>query len=484
MPDNVIVRPFRSSDAESLIALWREVFPASQPWHDSTASLCRKRNRFDNLIFVAISDDRLVGGVMAGYDGVRGWIYSLSVVPDQRRNGIGRMLMEHAETELRRLGCPKINLQIRGDNAEVKAFYRRIGFQQEDRASFGKALSSEITKREYSDQSIVVSDEIHLSPVVLSDRDACLRYLNETDEFFSHTAAIPFPYRPFDADQWLMRSANDAATNGAPVNWAIRRNDHQLIGTIGLINLAKGKKSEVGYWLAKPFWGQGIMTDVVRAFCLFAFENFELQRISARVFATNPASSSVLKKAGFDHEGTLRNEFFREDEPVDVLWYGLLREDLSRLEVRERDENSIDECPTRAEAKFVDDRIDKYNVEQTGRDDCRPLQMVIRDGNSKVVAGLTGLTVLDWFYVSTLWVDQNHRRNGLGARLLKAAENRATERGCIGACLSTFTFQAPDFYRGLGYECCGQIDDYPIGQSLFFMKKKLRKPPSSKRNLN
>lgn len=471
MTEDVIIRPFQSGDAESLISLWREVFASSQPWNDSLTSLGRKRNRFDNLIFVAFSHDQLVGGVMAGYDGIRGWIYRLSVAHDQRRLGIGRMLMEREESELRRLGCPKVNLQVRGDNAEVQAFYTRCGYRQEDRASFGKPLSPDLDQDD-SIEPIVVNEQIRLSPVDRSDRDACLKYLNETDEFFTHTAVIPFPYREFDADQWLLRTRLDALMNESPVNWAIRNSEDELIGTIGLINLAPGQKSEVGYWLAKPFWKQGIMTKVVRAFCKYAFARIDLQRISARVFSTNAASSKVLTKAGFDHEGTLRNEFFRV-EGVDVLWYGFLRENLQRLDAKNSNGRSIDESPTKAEAKFVDDKIDEYNVEQTGRDDCKPLQMVVRDRDDKVIAGLTGLTVLDWFYVSTLWVDENHRRAGLGAKLLEAAEKQAAQRGCIGACLTTFSFQAPDFYRGQGYESCGRIDDYPIGQTLFFMKKML-----------
>ncbi|MEM1293507.1 MAG: GNAT family N-acetyltransferase, partial [Cyanobacteria bacterium P01_H01_bin.162] len=73
-----------------------------------------------------------------GYDDHRGWIYSLAVAPELRRCGIGSQLMRHAEHELALLGCPKINLQVRADNAEVVAFYESLGFRAEARISMGK----------------------------------------------------------------------------------------------------------------------------------------------------------------------------------------------------------------------------------------------------------------------------------------------------------------------------------------------------------
>ena len=75
---------------------------------------------------------------MAGYDGHRGWIYSLAVAPDLRGRGVGRALMAHAEAALAALGCPKINLQVVGANAEVVGFYRALGYSVEDRVSLGK----------------------------------------------------------------------------------------------------------------------------------------------------------------------------------------------------------------------------------------------------------------------------------------------------------------------------------------------------------
>ena len=84
--------------------------------------------------------DRIVASVMVGYDGHRGWINYLAVAPDQQRAGVGQALMAEAEQRLRAIGCPKINLQVRADNSEAVAFYRSIGFQQDNVISFGKRL--------------------------------------------------------------------------------------------------------------------------------------------------------------------------------------------------------------------------------------------------------------------------------------------------------------------------------------------------------
>ena len=91
----------------------------------------------DDLILIAEESETVVGACMAGYDGHRGWLYALAVRPESRRNGLGVRIVLHAVEKLRELGCIKVNLQIRSDNAEVEAFYRTLGFAREDRISMG-----------------------------------------------------------------------------------------------------------------------------------------------------------------------------------------------------------------------------------------------------------------------------------------------------------------------------------------------------------
>lgn len=329
MQTDCLVRRFQAGDGESLIGLWERVLPDARPWSAPKASLIRKLNRGDGLVFVAEKNGDVVGAVKAGYDGVRGWIYSLAVLPEVRRRGIGRELLQAAESALIDLGCPKVNLQVLSTNREVVAFYERCGYQVEKRASLGKTLIDDSPPVADSFPTLRVTDEISLSQISWDDRPAYQKHLNETDEFQRNTAGIPFPYTEFDVDQWLSGVVNLSVARDRKINLAIRNSDGELIGEVGALDFIENEQGEIGYWLARPFWGQGITTAAVRRFCDFAFERFQLQRIYAKVFATNPRSARVLSKVGFRHEGTLRNGYFRDGQPVDDLLFGLLRDEFS-----------------------------------------------------------------------------------------------------------------------------------------------------------
>lgn len=134
------VRPFAPADRVDVAALWSTVFPDDRPWNGAAAVIARKRARRDGLLWVASRGPRVVGAVMAGWDGQRGWIYHLAVDAAERRRGVGRALVAAAECELRRRGCPKINLQVVGSNGDVVAFYEKLGWRVEERVSMGKTL--------------------------------------------------------------------------------------------------------------------------------------------------------------------------------------------------------------------------------------------------------------------------------------------------------------------------------------------------------
>ncbi len=130
------VRTYAAKDAERLINLWSKVFPNDPPHNDPTLVL-QKKLAVDNLIFVIEDGADLIGACMAGYDGHRGWLYSVAVLPESRRAGAGTQLVKKAMQALNQLGCQKINLQIRADNTEVKSFYQSLGFDIEERLSMG-----------------------------------------------------------------------------------------------------------------------------------------------------------------------------------------------------------------------------------------------------------------------------------------------------------------------------------------------------------
>jgi ribosomal protein S18 acetylase RimI-like enzyme len=134
----MIVRRYREHDLPGVKALWEEVFPTDPLWNRAEVAIPEKLAFQSELLFVAEEEGAILGTAMAGYDGHRGWLYSVAVMPSRQAMGIGRSLVEAAEAALGRLGCGKINLQVRSTNEAVIGFYRRLGYEVEDRISMGK----------------------------------------------------------------------------------------------------------------------------------------------------------------------------------------------------------------------------------------------------------------------------------------------------------------------------------------------------------
>jgi GNAT superfamily N-acetyltransferase len=133
----------------------------------------------------------------------------------------------------------------------------------------------------------------------------------------------------------------------------------------------------------------------------------------------------------------------------------------------------------------------RFNASQVGRPgDYRPLAIqVAHPETGEVLGGLWGETLYAHLHVDLLFVPEALRRTGIGRRLMIDAEEEAIRRGCRGAWLDTFSFQARGFYERLGYAVFGTIENYPPGHSRFFLKKTLtnmgrqehEEPPSAGR---
>lgn len=176
-----------------------------------------------------------------------------------------------------------------------------------------------------------INDSFYITDIAPSDRAAYVEHLKEK-EIHDHVSAIPYPYTEKDADWWIDHVLSSTKDNGGrSSNWVIRRSkDDYLVGGIGFLDLKLGQthKAELGYWLAKPFWGQGLMTEAVKRAAGFAFQEFGLTRITAHVFDFNKRSARVLQKTGFQYEGCLRQHFKKNGQIFDGLIYSLLKEDL------------------------------------------------------------------------------------------------------------------------------------------------------------
>ena len=134
------LRAFAPADEAAVIALW-QACGLTRPWNHPGKDIARKLQvQAEGFVVAVDATGAIVGSVMAGYEGHRGWINYLAVSPAVQRGGLGRALMAQAETWLRAQGCPKINLQIRQDNTVAIGFYQAIGFGEDAALSFGKRL--------------------------------------------------------------------------------------------------------------------------------------------------------------------------------------------------------------------------------------------------------------------------------------------------------------------------------------------------------
>ncbi|HBP29408.1 MAG: GNAT family acetyltransferase [Advenella sp.] len=136
-------RQFLPHDTEQTVALW-QACGLTRPWNDPHKDIERKLQQEPELFIVAELNGQLLGSVMAGYDGHRGWIYYLSVLPQYQSQGVGKSLVQQAEQRLRSKGCPKIQLMIRHDNNGVQDFYRTLGYEQAEVVVLGKRLIEDV----------------------------------------------------------------------------------------------------------------------------------------------------------------------------------------------------------------------------------------------------------------------------------------------------------------------------------------------------
>jgi ribosomal protein S18 acetylase RimI-like enzyme len=143
------IRRFDAADTDAVVALWQEAFPeyrdVTRPQRNPHLSIANKLATQPELFFVAETSGRIIGTVMAGYDGHRGWLYSLAVDMKMRRHGIGTRLVEHAEAALIALGCPKVNLQVLSSKADVRGFYEALSYRMDEVVSLGKRLDTAVS---------------------------------------------------------------------------------------------------------------------------------------------------------------------------------------------------------------------------------------------------------------------------------------------------------------------------------------------------
>jgi GNAT superfamily N-acetyltransferase len=135
---------------------------------------------------------------------------------------------------------------------------------------------------------------------------------------------------------------------------------------------------------------------------------------------------------------------------------------------------TTEEAPDEETQRLIDEGLDHYNASKAGADDARDLWIVARGEDGAVQGGLKGRTYYSWLFIDWLWVAPLRREEKLGMRLLQQAEQAARDRGCVGAYVDTFSFQAPRFYERQGYREFGRIEGLPPGHACVWLKKSFK----------
>ncbi|AIF48258.1 GNAT family N-acetyltransferase [Dyella japonica] len=128
--------------------------------------------------------------------------------------------------------------------------------------------------------------------------------------------------------------------------------------------------------------------------------------------------------------------------------------------------------PGSADREAIAAPLRAYNLSKVPALDIQPLVIALRDEHGHVAGGLWGETALDWLHVDLLAVPESMRGQDVGTALMQRAEAVARQRGCVGAWLDTFAFQARGFYEKLGYTVFGEIPDHPVGGARYFLRKR------------
>jgi GNAT superfamily N-acetyltransferase len=133
----------------------------------------------------------------------------------------------------------------------------------------------------------------------------------------------------------------------------------------------------------------------------------------------------------------------------------------------------LTQSPTEEQRQAILQPLIEYNDAQTGGSKSEPFALMVKDENGEILGGLYGRMIFRWMFIELLSVPEQGRGQGIGSKLMAQAEALAREKNCYGLWLDTFDFQAPEFYRKLGFSQFGEIVDYPPGHKRHFFQKRL-----------
>ncbi len=320
-----MIRPASKLDLADIRKLMQ-----SEPgfWQESWPEniLDRALESAGGLAFVWEAGGRILGFVCAHDGAFRGYLSAIRVIPSVRRRGIGWQLVHRVEKELRSRGCTVLISDVwRG----AEAFYRSIGWSEPEARLLRKNLAEETAPQETSFRSMGRQPNLHskrllLRPFELSDGDD-LRRLAGDRAIADTTLQIPHPYKVGMAEEWILTQRPRFEAGEQVVFAVVLRGSGQLIGAMGLVIESKFRRAELGYWIGRPYWGNGYCTEAGRTILEYGFQSLNLNRIHAYHFKRNPASGRVMQKLGMRHEGSCPQHVIKWGVFEDIELYGILR---------------------------------------------------------------------------------------------------------------------------------------------------------------
>ncbi len=171
---------------------------------------------------------------------------------------------------------------------------------------------------------IIKSQNFLLRPFRKGDEESLQRNINNKN-IYKNTATVPYPYTTKGAKFWVKKNLDLMKVKSPEtINFVIEK-DGEVAGSIGLMNIERGHKAEIGYWLGEKYWGGGIMTRAVKLVTDYGFKNLRLKRIYGYVFSFNLGSQKVLGKSGFKLEGIMRKESKKDGKFIDTYVFGKIK---------------------------------------------------------------------------------------------------------------------------------------------------------------
>jgi RimJ/RimL family protein N-acetyltransferase len=176
--------------------------------------------------------------------------------------------------------------------------------------------------RKLKEFPVIETERLILSQLKEEDLPFVTEYLQ--DKIFSDvTSNIPYPYTGEHARFW-MKMSRESFENNTGYTFAVRNKEGQILGAIGLHD-RDDDKAELGYWMGKPFWNKGYVTEAATALIDFGFNELQINKIYATYFLDNPASGRIMEKIGMEKEALLKQHLKKDGKYIDVMMYSILK---------------------------------------------------------------------------------------------------------------------------------------------------------------